>query len=75
MAQAGDVGSGQRVISPKLEGRAQREFVECHCNELAQAREPNLSKTGLITCAKASSLSEINAVLDVLLVHIDADLD
>jgi len=63
------------VISPKLEGMPKREFVECHYNELAQAREPSLSETGLIAWAKASSVSEISAILRVLFIRIDADLD
>ncbi|QCE03383.1 hypothetical protein DEO72_LG8g1407 [Vigna unguiculata] len=51
---------------------------------LAQARvprlsenswKPRLSEIGLIARAKASSLSENSAVLRVLFVHLDADLD
>ena len=52
-----DFCSGRSVVSPK------REFAYCHCNALAQAREPSLSETSLVTWAKASSLSENSAVL------------
>ncbi|QCD86514.1 hypothetical protein DEO72_LG3g1037 [Vigna unguiculata] len=64
LAQAESPVLGDRLLHKRDEKDSpKREFVEWHCNELAQAREPSLSKTGLVAWAKAFSLSEISAVL------------
>jgi len=54
---------GEALSRPSEKASPKREFAECHCNALAQAREPSLSETGLIALAKASSLSEHSVVL------------